>query len=284
MTTNAASELEALGFTEYEARAYLALLRGGAQTGYQVAKASGIPRPNIYPVLARLVQRGAVNKVDAKGADRYTALPSEQMLRNVERSFFVQAQRARETMAQLEESRTDEQIWNIDGYEQVLDRARLLIDGATRRLLVGVWSNESARISDSIANAERRGVEVTTLCAQGCPQECGGCTGRLYRYDLEENLAPRTLIVVRDQEELVAGQCYEDGSARGATTRMPAFVSLATQSLENTIAVAEIARSLGPRLLRLLDADARLALERTGVRIDETSWLDRLIKPAGRTK
>lgn len=282
MTTTAATELEALGFTEYEARAYLALLQAGALTGYQVAKASGIPRPNIYPVLARLVQRGAVNKVDAKGAARYTALPSEQMLRNVERTFTVQAERARQTMAQLDESRTDEQIWNIEGYDQILDRARLVIEESKGQLLVGVWSNESRRLSDAIANAEHRGVDITTLCTQGCPQECGGCTGRLYRYNLEENLAPRTLIVVRDREELVVGQCYPDGSARGATTRMPAFVSIATQFLENTIAVAEIARSLGARLPRLLDDDARLALERTGMRIDETSWLDRLIKPSGR--
>lgn len=284
MTTNATSELEALGFTEYEARAYLALLQAGAQTGYQVAKGSGIPRPNIYPVLARLVQRGAVNKIDAKGAVRYSALPSDQMLRNVERNFSEQAKRARQTMAQLDESRTEEQIWNIDGYDQILDRARLVIEEAKRQLLVGVWSNESGRLSESIANAEKRGVEITTLCTQGCPQECGGCTGRLYRYNLEENLAPRTLIVVCDREELVVGQCYSDGSARGATTRMPAFVSIATQFLENTIAVAEIARSLGPRLPRLLDVGARLALERTGVRIDETSWLDRLIKPSGRAK
>jgi predicted transcriptional regulator len=284
MTTNATSDLEALGFTEYEARAYLALLQSGAQTGYQVAKASGIPRPNIYPVLARLVQRGAVNKVEAKGAARYTALPSDQMLRNVERSFSVQAQRARQTMAALEESQADEQIWNITGYDQILDRAQLVIDEAKHHLLVGVWSNESRRLGESIAAAEQRGVEITTLCTQGCSQECGGCTGRLYRYNLEGNLAPRTLIVVRDGEELLVGQCYSDGSARGATTRMPAFVSVATQFLENTIAVAEIARSLGPRLPRLLDDGARLALERTGVTTDETSWLSRLLKPTGRAK
>lgn len=67
MTTTAVNQLEAIGFTEYEARAYLLLLREGPQTGYHVAKVSGIPRPNIYPVLSRLVERGAVNKMDAKG-------------------------------------------------------------------------------------------------------------------------------------------------------------------------------------------------------------------------
>ena len=45
--------LERLGFTEYEARAYLTLLGRNPLTGYELAKLSGIPRPNVYPVLDR---------------------------------------------------------------------------------------------------------------------------------------------------------------------------------------------------------------------------------------
>ncbi len=281
MTTNAASQLEALGFSEYEARAYLALLQGGPQTGYQLAKASGIPRPNIYPILARLEQRGAVNKVDAKGAARYSALPSGQMIENAERTFTAQAARARQAMLEVEETPADEQIWNIEGYDRILDRTRAVIDSAHAQLLLGVWSNESARLAANVSSAERRGVEVTTLCTQGCPEECGGCTGRLYRYDLEGAIEPRTLVVIRDRTELLVGQCYADGSARGAITKMPAFVSIATQFLKNTVALAEVARSLGPRLYDLVDEEARRAVQRTGVSIGGTSWLDRLINSPG---
>jgi Cd2+/Zn2+-exporting ATPase len=282
MTTKAVSELEALGFSEYEARAYVVLLRDGPQTGYELAKRSAIPRPNIYPVLARLVQRGAVNKIDSKGAARYSALSSARMIEGVEKTFSAQAARARQAMLQIEESETDEQIWNIEGRDRVLDRARDMVDSSKEQLLLGVWSNESAALAENVARAERRGVDVTTLCVQACPQECGGCTGRLYRYDLEAASEPRTLVIVRDRTELLAGQCSADGSARGAITRMPAFVSIATQFLENTIAVAEIARSLGPRLPALLDEEARGALQRAGIRLDATSWLDRLISSGDR--
>ncbi len=282
MTTNAVSQLEALGFSEYEARAYLTLLQGGPQTGYQLAKTSGIPRPNIYPILARLEQRGAVNKADAKGAARYSALPSAQMLENVERTFSAQAARARQAMLEVEESQADEQIWNIEGYDRVLDRARGVIDASKKQLLLGVWSNESALLADNVARAEQRGLQVTTLCIQGCPEECGGCSGRLYRYDLEGAIEPRTLVVIQDRTELLVGQCYADGSARGAITRMPAFVSIATQFLENTVAVAEIARSLGPNFLKLLDEDARYAVRRAGVRPDETSWLQPMFQSSSR--
>ena len=44
----------------YESKAYLALLAHGAQmNGYEVAKASGVPRSTVYESLSKLVVRGA---------------------------------------------------------------------------------------------------------------------------------------------------------------------------------------------------------------------------------
>jgi predicted transcriptional regulator len=284
MTTPARRELEALGFGEYEARAYLTLVQEGPLNGYQVAKASGIPRPNIYPVLARLEQRGAVSRTDAKGASRYVALSAEEMLDSVGRNFTTQLARARQAMRDLAEAPVEEQVWNVEGYDRVLDRARGLIERANSELLLEVWSMESLRLAEEVTRAEARGVQVTTLCLQGCPHECGGCRERLYRYDLDSRKDPRSLVVVRDKTELLVGQCYADGSAGGAATKMPAFVALAMQSVQNTIAVAEIARSAGDRLPGLLDEAARETVRRAGLRVDEESWIERLIQTPGRVE
>jgi sugar-specific transcriptional regulator TrmB len=54
------ADLQPLGFTEYEAKAYLALLEKAPLTGYAVASGSGVPRSRIYEVLAGLVRQGAV--------------------------------------------------------------------------------------------------------------------------------------------------------------------------------------------------------------------------------
>ena len=47
-----------LGFGENEARAYLTLLQLGPASGYELAKASGIPRPNIYKTAFPLAAAG----------------------------------------------------------------------------------------------------------------------------------------------------------------------------------------------------------------------------------
>ena len=78
---NAAIEhLQAIGFGEYEARAYATLVQRGPLTGYQLAKESGIPRPNIYAVIDRLEKRVAVTRIEVKDGVKYAALPADEML------------------------------------------------------------------------------------------------------------------------------------------------------------------------------------------------------------
>jgi len=66
MTIDIISHLTELGFGEYEARAYTALVRRNPLTGYELAKVSGVPRPNIYAVIERLQHKGAVGPEKTK--------------------------------------------------------------------------------------------------------------------------------------------------------------------------------------------------------------------------
>ena len=60
INTELLSTLQRLGFTEYEAKVYLALLRHSPLTGYAVAQRSGVPRSKVYEVLNGMVGRGEV--------------------------------------------------------------------------------------------------------------------------------------------------------------------------------------------------------------------------------
>ncbi len=60
MTEKGIAVLEELGFSNYEAKAYLALLRDAPVTGYQLSKISGVPRSRIYETLEKLTRQGFV--------------------------------------------------------------------------------------------------------------------------------------------------------------------------------------------------------------------------------
>ena len=53
-------KLERIGLTEYEAKAYLALLEVHLNTATRVSEKSGVPRTRIYSVLESLAQKGWV--------------------------------------------------------------------------------------------------------------------------------------------------------------------------------------------------------------------------------
>jgi DNA-binding MarR family transcriptional regulator len=284
MTSGITQELQALGFGEYEARAYVSLLQRGPLTGYQLAKASGIPRPNIYPVLDRLEERGAVSRITVEGGTRYAALPAEEMLSRLGREASARLEKARVAMKALEASPEMPQVWNLEGYEVMLGRAREMIEGAQERLLLGIWAGESRRLADAIAAAVSRGVSVTTLCIQGCPEECGGCRGDIYRYPLADMADPRWLVVSADERELLVGQVAKDGTGIAAVTRVEALVAVGSHYLRNAVAAAEIVRSLGPRMTEVLDAQAIRALRSAGLATASVSWLDRMLSAAGASR
>jgi HTH-type transcriptional regulator, sugar sensing transcriptional regulator len=69
-------ELTRLGLTNYEARAYLALIRRGSSTGAQVARLADLPRQRIYDVLATLVEKGLASSRPGDVV-KYAAVPPQ---------------------------------------------------------------------------------------------------------------------------------------------------------------------------------------------------------------
>lgn len=270
----AVERLRDLGLSEHEARAYLALLRKGPASGYRLARLSGIPRPNIYPVLKKLTSRGIVVPVQTEEGTRYAAHPASQMLETLSREMESRIAATKSALAQLEPE-PDRLAWNLEGGAKVLASAHSLVREAKKSLLLAVWSNEAGRLAEALKQARERGVDSTVLCLQGCPHECGGCQGSVYRYALAP-AQPRWLIAVADGKHLLIAQVSDDGSAEGAETRLEALVTVAQEYIRNAIALAEIVRSLGPALLQTLDARALEALRSSGLSADGVPWYERI--------
>jgi sugar-specific transcriptional regulator TrmB len=281
MTQEAQKNLQSLGFSEYEARAYVALLQRGPMTGYQLARASGIPRPNIYPVLDRLQERGAVGRLEVPDGTQYTALAAEEMLSRLGREMDGRLERAHLSMKALDIAPETALVWNLRGYELVIERARELIDSAHNRMLIGTWSNEARELATAVEGAVERGVTIATLCIQDCAEECGGCRGDIYRYPLAESAGERWLVMAVDDRELLVSQ-MSPGRALAVVTTLQAFVAVGSQYLLNAIATAEIARSLGPRMNEVLDEQALRALRSAGLATGESTWMERMLTLASR--
>jgi HTH-type transcriptional regulator, sugar sensing transcriptional regulator len=284
-TTKAAVEhLQAVGFNESEALAYSTLIQRGPLTGYQLAKASGIARPNVYAVIDRLEKRGAVTAIGVGDGVKYAALPADEMLKRLAAGIDSHLSGAQEAFARMGDAPSGEHVWNLEGYDNVLAHAEAVARDAKEHLLIGNWSNESAHLRPAVEQAQARGVEVATLCVQGCAAECGNCRGAVHRYPVAGADNSRWLMLAADDREVLMGQISPGSDARAAHTTLPMIVAVGAQYLRNTIAAAEIVRSLGPSLPKLLDRDSARAIQGPELAVDGRSWLKQLLATVRRAR
>ncbi|MDE2069915.1 MAG: hypothetical protein KGJ04_01455 [Gammaproteobacteria bacterium] len=258
--TDVAPLLQDLGFGEYEARAYTTLVGSGAANGYEIAKASGMPRANVYAVLEKLVQRGAARRIKQRTGVRYAAIPPRDLLRHLESEHartLAAAGRALDALARAPELTP---VFNLKDESELHAQVSALIGGARRSLLVAIRPPDAAKFASQLRDARSRGVAITTLCMDACAEPCGGCQGDLYRYCVHPDQRGRWLLLVADDARMVAAE-IDAQAMRAVATEQFLVVSLASAYIRQSIALATLAGELGEKFHGLLSEHARQVLD-----------------------
>ncbi len=167
-------DLRGLGFTELEARAYVALLHTSRpMTGYEMAKEIGISRANAYSALRRLEQKGYAALSMERRAATYQALP----FRSVAAASLASLQgRIERLTVGLRASDHAPHTWTGSGWDFFVAEGSRLIAGARHRLDLGATAQPIRRLAGPLGAAQGRSVATRYCCFDGCPPEgCGVC-------------------------------------------------------------------------------------------------------------
>jgi predicted transcriptional regulator len=262
--------LQRLGFSEYEARAYIALLQRHPVNGYGIAKLSGIPRANVYGVLQKLEDRGAVIRVEIEDGTGYVPVPPDTLIQRLSDEFVGTLESARALLDTVENPVEADYVENIHGQRQLVQHAEDLVRHAHDELLVAIWQPEAQLLSRAIAEAEMRGVELTTLCFQACLYECGGCRGQVYRYGMTEIHDSRSLIIVADSAEMLCGTVHAQQTT-ASRTRQQQLIEMTSWYVRHSVAVAALVSDLGDNVENVIQPDTRAVLQALG---PGAGWID----------
>jgi len=266
--------LQQLGFGGYEARAYIALLQRNPLNGYELAKASGVPRSNVYTVLQKLEERGAVVRLEMPGGARYTPVPPQELMAQLGTRFQHDLDAAQRSLKTLPTPVEPPYVWNLQGHTMLLEHAHTLVDAGRERLLVAIARPEAAALNEPLAQAEARGVEMTTLCLDTCTEECGNCRGQICRHCVALDEAARWLVLVVDGTEVLAGERGVDGEMVAVRTRQPLLVKLLSWYIWHSIALATLLSDLNDHLEGALDPETRARLQAVGPSEQHGGWLE----------
>ena len=159
------NQLVGLGFSEYEAKAYVAMHRLGPATGYQIAKESGVPRSTVYQVLDKLVGRGAAFTQSLGDLTRYLPVPADLLLERLRCEFDTALAELTRGFENLAGSPTPAgQAWTVVGRDNVFAMARELIERARTEVVVCVGDDDELdQLLPWLRRAHARGLRVQTL-------------------------------------------------------------------------------------------------------------------------
>jgi sugar-specific transcriptional regulator TrmB len=236
------------------------LLQHHPATGYEVAKFSNIPRPNIYPVLQKLESRGAALRIAGGEAARYIPVPPAELLKRLGDQFQTTLNKLEPALQAVAAPISADYICTAQGYSNLLAQARSLIRTAQAGLLIALWPDEARALGDELAQAEGRELPVTTLCLAACPQECSGCRGRIYRNKVIETPGARWLLLVRDDQEVLVGEIPANHNATLVRTQQALLVKLTGWFIRHAAALGVLLADAGDYLEDHLAPETRALL------------------------
>lgn len=219
--------LQSLGFTGQEAALYRALLENGELSGYEAAKETGISRSNAYHALASLVEKGFASRVEGE-ATRYAAMPLEDVGRLVRSRQEMSIRKAVAAAPQIKQGGAP--FLSVSGRGAVLERMRLLCQGAEDRLYLALDATDLEEIREDLARSTARGIRVTILCNRAW--ELDGATVHVRR-------KPRGPVrVIADGRKVLTGELDQ---ARGECvfSENPHLVNLIKDSLTHEIQIVQ---------------------------------------------
>ena len=239
--------LQELRFSEYEAKAYIALLDKSPATGYAVSLHSGVPRSKIYAVLGALVKRGDVILGQGKPAV-YTPLnPMELVERRRKAADDVFATAKTSLKRYVSGGRKREDIWNVAGRDAILSRVREVLRHAEQRVLLEIWKEEAEELRAEFAELAKRKVLVQ-IVAYGNLELAGA---DVYHHDMSHEITMgygRWIVLSVDDREAVAGSVSMGEESRAAWSVHPGLVVPITEVVLHDLYVMEMMKSFRPEL------------------------------------
>jgi sugar-specific transcriptional regulator TrmB len=245
----ALEDMRRLGFTEYEARVYLQLLRQFPATAYEVSKSAGVPRPNTYHALEALVQRGAVLPV-SENPTRYVAAKPSALFESISRQTRSLCETLAEHLTALPQASSDQYVWMLRGEQAVNDRIEALIAGARTTVWIKAADDVLRPHTAALREAAERGVEaLIVLFGQDADEFRFTPKWRVYIHEasgLRMGTADNLFTLAVDHAEMLTAANH--GEVTAAYTRNSPIVRMAQSLIRHDYYMAEIFDRFGDQI------------------------------------
>lgn len=231
MEADLIAQLSQFGFSKNEGKAYLSLLVQNPATGYEISQRSGVPRSAIYDIMKKMELSGVVSTIGNKPV-QYIPISTEQLSQNLTSQFEHNIQELKKKMNKLDIKSSEGNVWNIKGYQAMIEHLRSAIDNAEESIFCSIWNREFDELIPQFLKAQERGVKIANFSFTRLDKLMGENFSYGIDEDKLEQIWERQIIVVVDRKSVLMGSSNHSKENQAIWTTNPAVLNI---SLNNII-------------------------------------------------
>lgn len=204
-------QLTEMGFTALEAEIYLFLITSGSQTGYAIAKGINKPTANVYKAIESLSAKGAI-EYSVADKKKCSATHWQQLLKRRQKQFSQTLASLEENLTSLQLKQTnDEQVYQIEQFDQVIEESISLINNAEQILMVEAEPAAVPLFKEALEAAANRGVEIWIKVYQAVELKGVNIILRQRGYEVYEKTKDTSFKLAADGNAMLMADIAIDG-------------------------------------------------------------------------
>ncbi|MCM3782662.1 TrmB family transcriptional regulator [Neobacillus mesonae] len=238
--------LQKLGYSTYECKAYIGLLKHSPITGYEISKRTGVPRSMIYEVLGKLLDKGAVHTVPSDPVT-YAPLPAKELISRTRDEFEQSFQFLESKLTALEGEREVDVIHRIHSDAHVIAEMNTMIRHAEDELWFSIWESEFSYIAEEATKRQEMQLPIYAILFGPDHMQLGFTTHHNYMSPqvAEERMGGRLTIIARDNKEVLIANFSPSSSAWAIKSQDPALVLVAMEYIRHDMMFSELVKEVG---------------------------------------
>lgn len=227
------SRLRDVGFSLYEARVYLALLRGGSQNGNEVAKHAAVPSSKVYAALEKLADQGFAQSTRRGGSTRWAAVRPEELVARLRRHYTEPLDFLDEELPKVQTVEPAEPFFTVSGLTAMLEAATSLIEASQEELYISCWEEDLETLRQALNEASERGVRTFGMLYGQAELPPGSWLHHHYEEIVASRLSGRLLTLVADDAEALIAWVPDVGEANAVRSRNPVMTLIVKEYLHH---------------------------------------------------
>ena len=240
-------KLKELGFSEYEAKAYTALVNENPLTAYEISKNTGIPSSKVYEVIRKLEFKHMIQAVHGERSKIFIPVPPDEFVQNFRSSIDNNLHAVQTNLNNFRAGMNVNYTWHIKDYDALLLKSQRMIETSRESILLLTWHEEMSALFDDLNKAAQRDVKIGVIHYGKTDYKIV----QLYIHPVEDtiyaNRGIRGFTIVADSQEAINGKLVEK-KTEAIWSMNEGFVNMAEDYIRHDIYLMKIMKRFDPVL------------------------------------